>query len=57
MWVKEQQLESDTEQFTGSKLGKEYDKAIYCHLAHLTYMLLLLLLLSRFSRVRLCATP
>ena len=26
------------EQFTGSKLGKEYDKAIYCHLAHLTYM-------------------
>ena len=38
MWVKEQQLESDTEQFTGSKLGKEYDKAIYCHLAHLTYM-------------------
>ena len=55
MWVKEQQLESDTEQFTGSKLGKEYDKAIYCHLAHLTYMLLLLL--SRFSRVRLCVTP
>ena len=38
MWVKEQQLELDMEQFTGSKLGKEYDKAIYCHFTHLTYM-------------------
>ena len=31
MQVKKQQLEPDTEQWTGSKLGKEYDKAIYCH--------------------------
>ena len=31
MEVKNQQLESDTEQETGSKLGKEYVKAIYCH--------------------------
>ena len=26
------------EQLTGSKLGKEYNKAVYCHLAYLTYM-------------------
>ena len=26
------------EQQTGSKLGKEYDKAVYCHSAYLTYM-------------------
>ena len=32
MWVKKQQLELDMEQWTGSKLGKEYDKAVYCHL-------------------------
>ena len=38
MWVKEQQLELDMEQRTGSKLGKEYVKAVYCHLAYLTYM-------------------
>ena len=29
MWVKKQQLEPYMEQLTGSKLGKEYDKAIY----------------------------
>ena len=34
-----QQLEPDMEQQTGSKLGKEYIKAVYCHLAYLTYML------------------
>ena len=33
-----QQLELDMEQQTGSKLGKEYIKAVYCHLAYLTYM-------------------
>ena len=33
-----QQLESDMEQQTGSKLGKEYIKAVYCHPAYLTYM-------------------
>ena len=37
MQVKKQQLEPDMEQ-TDSKLGKEYIKAVYCHLAHLTYM-------------------
>ena len=36
MWVKKQQLELDMEQQTGSKLGKEYDEAIYCHLTYLT---------------------
>ena len=38
MKVKKQQLEPDTEQQTGSKLGKEYAEAVYCHLAYLTYM-------------------
>ena len=32
------QLELDMEQQTGSKSGKEYVKAVYCHLAYLTYM-------------------
>ena len=41
--VKKQQLEPDMEQWTGSKLGKEYVKAVYClfnilHIAYLTYM-------------------
>ena len=38
MQVKKQQLEPDMEQQTGSKLGKEYDKAVYCHPTYLTYM-------------------
>ena len=38
MQVKKQQLELDMERQTGSKLGKEYIKAVYCHLAYLTYM-------------------
>ena len=38
MYVKKQQLELDTEQWTGSKLGKEYIKAVYCHPGYLTYM-------------------
>ena len=38
MQVKKQQLELDMEQQTGSKLGKEYIKAVYCHLAYLTCM-------------------
>ena len=37
MQVKKQQLELDMKQRTGSKLGKEYVKAVYCHLAYLTY--------------------
>ena len=31
-------IEPDMEQWTGSKLGKEYNKAVYCHLAYLIYM-------------------
>jgi len=38
MQVKKQQLELDMEQQTGSKLGKEYIKTVYCHPAYLTYM-------------------
>ena len=38
MQVRKQQLELDMEQQTGSKLGKEYLKAVYCHLAYLTFM-------------------
>ena len=38
MQVKKQQLEPYMEQLTGSKLGKEYNKAIYCHPAYLTCM-------------------
>ena len=38
MQVKKQQLQSDMEQVTGSKLGKEYIKVVYYHLAYLTYM-------------------
>ena len=36
MQIKKQQLELDTEQLTGSKLGKEYIKNVYCHPAYLT---------------------
>ena len=38
MKVRKQQLELYREQQTGSKLGKEYIKAVYCHPAYLTYM-------------------
>ena len=38
MQVKKQQLEPDMEQEAGSKLGKQYDNAVYCHLANLPYM-------------------
>ena len=38
MQVKKQQLEQDMENLTGSKLGKEYDKVVYCHTVYLTYM-------------------
>jgi len=36
MQFKKQQLEPDMEQQTGSKLGKEYIKAVHCHSAYLT---------------------
>ena len=39
MQIKKQQLELNMEQKTGSKLGKEYVKAVYCPAAYLTYML------------------
>ena len=38
MQAKKQQLELDVEQWTGSKLGKMYVKAVYCHPAYLTSM-------------------
>ena len=38
MQVKKQQLELDMEQWIGSKLGKEYIKAVYCYPAYPTYM-------------------
>ena len=38
MHIKKQQLELEMEQRTGSKSGKEYVKAVYCHPAYLTYM-------------------
>ena len=38
MQVKEQQLEPDMEQQSDSNLGKEFVKAVYCHLAYLTFM-------------------
>ena len=38
MQVKKEQLEPDIEQKMGSKLGREYVKAVYCHPAYLTYM-------------------
>ena len=39
MQVKKQQLELKMEQWTGSKLGKEHVKALYCHPAYLTYIM------------------
>ena len=38
MQVRKQQLELGMEQWTGSKLGKEYSRAAYCHPAYLTYL-------------------
>ena len=39
MQVKKQQLQPDMEEQIGSKFGKEYVKAVYCHPAYLTSML------------------
>ena len=39
MQVKKQQLELDMEQLSGSKLGKEYVKAVYCHPAYAEYIM------------------
>ena len=38
MQVKKQELEPDMERWTGTKLGKEYHKAVYCHLAYFRYI-------------------
>ena len=38
MQVKKQELEPDMKKLTGSKLGKEYIKAVYCHPDYLTYV-------------------
>ena len=38
LYVGQEVTEPDVEQQTGSKLGKEYDKAVYCHHAYLTSM-------------------
>jgi len=38
LYVGQEATEVDMEQWTGSKLGKEYIKAAYCHPAYLTYM-------------------
>ena len=57
MQIKKQQLEPDMGQQTGSKLGKEYIKAVYCHPAYLTSMQKACFVLSRFSHVRLFVTP
>jgi len=47
MQVMKQELEQDMEQLTGSKLGKEYIKAVYCHPAYLTYMQITVTILSQ----------
>ena len=54
MQVKKQQLEPDMEQWTGSRVGKEYVKAVYCHPAYLTCMQSSV---QSLSRVWLFATP
>ena len=38
MLVKKKHLDPDMEEWTGSKLGQEYNKAVYCQPAYLTYM-------------------
>ena len=38
LYAGQEGTEPDMEQWTGSKLGKEYFKAVYCHPAYLTYM-------------------
>ena len=47
------QLEPDMEQQTGSKLGKEHVKAVYCHLAYLTYMQSILCEMSKWIKHKL----
>ena len=54
----EQQLKPDMEQQTGSKLDKEYVKAVYFHSAYLTYMQSILLNLEEhLNNTSLAAGP
>ena len=57
MQVRKQQLELDMEQQTGSKSGKDYIKAVYCHPAYLTYMQIQFSSVHSLSHVRLFETP
>ena len=57
MQVKKQQLEPDMEQQTGSKLGKENIKAVYCHPSYLIHIQNTEEEVKSLSRVRLFVTP
>ena len=57
MQVRKQQLELDMEQQTGSKSGKDYIKAVYCHPAYLTYMQIQFSSVQSLSCIRLFAIP
>ena len=53
MQVKKQQLEPDMEKWSGSKLGNEYVKAVYCHPAYLTDMQSTLSKMSDWMKLKL----
>ena len=53
MQVKKQQLEPDMEKWSGSKLGNEYVKAVYCHPAYLTDMQSTLSKMSGWMKLKL----
>ena len=53
MQIKKQQLEPDMEQWTSSKLGNEYVKAVYCHPAYLTDMQSTLSKMSGWMKLKL----
>ena len=53
----EEQVEPYIEHLTGSKLGKEYVKAVYCHSVYLTYICTVKMKLLVNQLCRLFATP
>ena len=57
MKIKKQQLEWEIEQQSGSKLGKDYVKTVYCHPDYLTYMQSDSQSIQSLSHVRLFVTP
>ena len=57
MLLKKQQVKLDMEQQTGSKLGKEYVKAVYYHPAYLTYMQLIFNLYLTYLTYISCEIP